>query len=403
MLVQQVPVDQVRPYGANPRKNDQAVAAVAKSIREFGFRQPIVVDEDMVILVGHTRLKAARRLGLATVPVHVAEGLTRAQKKAYRIADNRLNDLAEWNEELLAIELEDLKLDGYDVELTGFSETEMSRLLGDGATGIEGLTDPDAVPEAQAEAITKPGDVWLLGRHRLMCGDSTLSGDVERLLVGATVDLVCTDPPYCSGGFQENGKSSGSVGTSAKHKMVANDTLSTRGYSALLKSAFSLFGAQYLYAFTDWRMWIYLFDVSESSGFGVGSMIVWDKGTPGMGRGWRAQHELVLWGCKQTAPFDKHAPGVGNVLHGKRTGNFHHTTEKPVDVVAALLQNVPFVRTVADPFNGSGTTMIACEQVGKEYRGMEMDALYVDVAVRRWQQFTGKKATLEATGREFPG
>jgi len=245
------------------------------------------------------------------------------------------------------------------------------------------------------------GDVWLLDRCRLMCGDCTVPASVLILLAGGSVDLICSDPPYCSGGFQDAGKSSGSVGTNAPHKQIANDRLSSRGYAALLKNAFSLFGARFLYAFTDWRMWVHLFDVVESSGFGVRSMIVWDKTSPGMGRGWRAQHELIMWACKETPPFDKFAPGMGNVIQCKRTKNEHHTTEKPVPLIEGLIANVPFVRSVADPFNGSGTTLLACENLGLVYYGMELDPGYVDVSIIRWQALTGAQAILADDGRTF--
>jgi DNA modification methylase len=404
MQIETLRVDALIPYARNSRTHSDAqVAQIAASIREFGFTNPVLIDAGGGIIAGHGRVMAARLLGRADVPCIRLGHLTEAQRRAYVIADNRLALNAGWDEAMLALELRDLAAEGFDVGLTGFDTKEIDALLASLDATPKGNTDPDATPPVQAEAVTRPGDVWVMGKHRIMCGDSTVTEQVQKLLGGGSVDLICTDPPYCSGGFQESGKSSGSVGTSATHKMVANDTLSTRGYTALLKAAFSQLGAQYLYAFTDWRMWVYLFDIAESSGFGARSMIVWDKGTPGMGRGWRAQHELVLWGCKKTPPFDKHAPSVGNVLQSKRTGNIHHTTEKPVEIMAALIGNAPFVESVADPFNGSGTTLIACEQIGKRYFGMEMDALYCDVAVRRWQQFTGKTAVLESTGAAFPG
>jgi DNA modification methylase len=261
--------------------------------------------------------------------------------------------------------------------------------------------DPDAVPEVQAEAVTQPGDLWLLGKHKIVCGDCTVEALGSRLFGGIDVDLICTDPPYCSGGFQEVGKSSGSVGTSAAHKSVANDKLSTRGYTALLKTAITAIPASYAYVFTDWRMWVYLYDIVESSGYGVRSMITWNKGTPGMGKGWRAQHELIMWGTKQVPPYDKRWPGAGNVITLPRTGNNLHTTEKPVDLIAQLLQNAPFGKVVADPFAGSGTTLIACEGEGRTFLGAELDSLYVDVIVKRWQDYTGKEATLESDGRTF--
>ncbi len=163
---------------------------------------------------------------------------------------------------------------------------------------------------------------------------------------------------------------------------------------ALLKTAFLNVDATYIYSFTDWRMWVYLFDVVESSGYGVRSMIVWDKGTPGMGRGWRSQHELIMWGVRKVAPFDKHASGVGNVIQDKRTGNPLHTTQKPVELIRSLLENTPFAKAVADPFMGSGTTMIAAEEAGRTCYGLERDPGYVDVAVLRWERFTGEKAEL---------
>jgi DNA modification methylase len=399
MKVENWPITKPIPYSRNPRRNEGAIAKVAGSLKEFGWRQPIVVDTEGVIIAGHTRLLAAQKLGLSQVPVHIATDLSPQQIKAYRLADNRVAQEAEWDMDLLKLELSELDEEGFSLDLTGFNEDELEALLAEGTE--DGLTDEDETPEVEEEAITLEGDLWILGKHRLRCGDSTQDKHVLHLLNGKSIDLVCTDPPYCSGGFQESGKSVGSVGTDAAHKMIANDTLSTRGYIALLKTSFAQLSPKFLYAFTDWRMWTYLFDIAESSGFGVRSMIVWDKGTPGMGRGWRAQHELILWGCKQTPPFEKTFGGHGNVLQAKRTGNKLHTTEKPVDLIESLIKNVPFVSAVADPFNGSGTTLIACEKLNKSYFGMELDTLYVDVAVKRWQQFTGKEAILESSGKTF--
>ena len=194
MEVKLVSIDDIKPYEGNPRQNDQAVDAVAASLREFGFRQPIVVDADGVIIVGHTRWKAARKLGLAKVPVHVATDLSPEQIKAYRIADNQTASLAEWDFDLLPIELKDLQGADYDLGLLGFDDKELARLL-DGET-TEGLTDPDAVPEPPDEPTTQRGDIWVLGNHRLMCGDSASEADLDLLLDGATIDLFASDPPY---------------------------------------------------------------------------------------------------------------------------------------------------------------------------------------------------------------
>jgi len=194
MKIEIWPIDRIRPYENNPRINDQAVDAVAASLREFGFRQPIVVDDDGLIVVGHTRWKAAVKLGLEKIPVHVATELTAEQVKAYRIADNQTASIAEWDYDLLPIELTDLQAMNFDLNLLGFSDVDLADLLDTGVQ--EGLTDPDAVPEPPDEAVTQAGDVWILGDHRLMCGDSAKPADLDRLLDGATIHLVNTDPPY---------------------------------------------------------------------------------------------------------------------------------------------------------------------------------------------------------------
>lgn len=398
MKIREVPIDHVKPYQRNPRDNAAGVAKVAASLREFGWRQPIVVDADMVIIAGHTRLLAARQLGLDVVPIHVAENLSPTQVKQYRLMDNRSHEDSTWERALLALELEDLRVDGADLVLTGFEDAELDKLL---ARNLGGMVDPDNVPAVAKSALTQVGDVWLLGRHRVMCGDATSRADVAALLAGAAVDLVLTDPPYCSGGYQEAQKREGSVGTDRPHKQIANDRLSTRGFIALLRAAFDNFRAPFLYSFTDWRMWLHLFDVAEGSGYGVRSMIVWNKKSPGMGWGWRPQHELILWGCREAPPYDDQRAGQGNVIEASRTGNKNHTTEKPVDLIAQLLANTSFCKTVADPFAGSGTTVIACEQTGRQCFGMELDPLYCDVIIRRWHDAGGAAAVLESTGQTF--
>jgi ParB-like chromosome segregation protein Spo0J len=194
MQIETWPVDRPQPYDKNPRLNDDAVEVVAKSIREFGFRQPIVVDEAGVIIIGHTRLKAAKSLGLAEVPVHVARGLSPEQVKALRIADNKTAEIAEWNLELLPIELAELQGMDFDLGLLGFDQDELAKLLD--PDGQQGLCDPDEIPAPPDEAITKPGDLWILGEHRLLCGDSSKPADLDRLLDGQPIHLCNTDPPY---------------------------------------------------------------------------------------------------------------------------------------------------------------------------------------------------------------
>ena len=189
-------------------------------------------------------------------------------------------------------------------------------------------------------------------------------------------------------------RAAGSVGVRNEVKKVANDRLSTRGYQALMKAAVFAIDAQFFYVFTDWRMWSYLFDLAEGSGAGVRSMIVWNKGNPGMGRGWRAQHELVLWGCRASPPYEDGFGGLGNVRTMGRQSNDLHTTQKPVELMRELIRNTPFAKVVADPFGGSGTTLIACEKLNRQCRMIELDPKYADVIVRRWEEFTGKKAEL---------
>jgi len=267
-----------------------------------------------------------------------------------------------------------------------FKADEIAELL----AGVKGGAEADAEPQVdQAEELNKkwqvkPGDLWRIGPHRLLCGDSTKAADVARVMGGEGADCVLTDPPYCSGGFQESGKKSGSIGTRGD-TMIANDTLSTRGYIALMKSVLGHTNAGVAYIFTDWRMWVNLFDICESSGFGVRNMIVWDKGTPGMGRGWRSQHELVLAAMRVTQPFDPHK-AQGNVIQSQRTGNVLHPTEKPADLLAKILDVTDMARVIYDPFAGSGTTLVACENLGRKCRAVEISPAYCAVILERMAQ-----------------
>ena len=254
----------------------------------------------------------------------------------------------------------------------------------------EPMEDPPAeinrAAELQKQWGTEAGQLWeITGQsglvHRLLCGDSTKAEDVERLMDGVLVRLLISDPPYCSGGFQEAGKKSGSVGTRGD-ELIHNDQLSTRGYQALIKSAVTNSPSWLIYIFTDWRMWVNLFDVVENSGFGVRAMIVWNKNTPGMGRGWRSQHELIMCGSRESQPFDPHK-AQGNVITCQRTGNKLHATEKPIELIAAIIEVSDMHHELYDPFLGSGTTLIAAENLGRRCFGMEISPEYVAVALER--------------------
>lgn len=248
-----------------------------------------------------------------------------------------------------------------------------------------------AVIEPPADPISKRGDIWILGgRHRVMCGDSTSEKDKAALLNGEMPQILLTDPPYCSGGFQETGKGVGSIGTDRKggNPTIANDTLSTRGYQSLMRNVLDNITPLVAYIFTDWRMWINLFDVTEAAGFGVRNMIVWNKKTPGMGQGWRTQHELIMYGQRTKAKWDNHK-GYGNVLEISRSGNELHPTQKPVELIEMLLDNTEWLEGVYDPFAGSGTTLIAAEAKGQKAYCMELTPEYTDTIVKRWIRATG--------------
>ena len=242
-------------------------------------------------------------------------------------------------------------------------------------------------PEPKAER----GQVWQLGRHRLMCGDSTSAEDVARLLDGAKPECILTDPPYSSGGWQDAMRPT-SKGTKSKtNNQITNDKLSTRGYMALLRQVLhGVSGAVIAYIFTDWRMWVNTYDVAESSGYGVRSMIVWDKQTMGMGLGWRAQHELILCVARANGLWKDHMRTMGgNVISMQRVKNEHHATEKPVDLIDRLLLGTPFADLIYDPFVGSGTTLIAAERQGRTCYAMEIEPRFIDTCIARWEQYTG--------------
>ncbi len=275
-----------------------------------------------------------------------------------------------------------------------FPDVDLGGIL---APEPEAPIDPDDVPELLVEPVSQYGDVWMLGRHRLMCGDSTVAANVERLLGGANVDSIVTDPPYSSGGFQESDRSAGSKGTTAAYKLIPNDRLSTRGYQALIKGTLALvpISVSVVYVFTDWRMWVNLFDVVEACGYGVRSMIVWNKESPGMGMGWRSQHELIMCGTRENAMWSKHMDAQGNVITLKRDPNLEHPTMKPVALPDTVLETTPFAETVYDPFVGSGTTIIAAERQGRACWAMELEPRYVDSSVKRWEDYTGGQARRE--------
>lgn len=393
--VEMMPIDRLIPYANNPRRNEHAVAKVAGSIKEFGFRSPITVDKDMVIVAGHTRVLAAKELGIKMVPVHVMT-VSAARIRAYRLADNRTAQEAEWDEEKLAIELAGLRDEDFDLDATGFDPDEIADLLD--ALTEEGLTEDDAVPEAQAEAITKPGDIWVCGNHRLLCGDATMLDDIEKLMDGQLADMVFTDPPY----------NVDYVGKTKKSLTIKNDNLGGNFYQLLFDSISNMLmvckGALYICMST--RELHTLHNAFTAAGGKWSDFLIWAKNAFTLGGSdYQRQYEPILYGWKDgTKHYWCGARDQGDVLYFNRpTTNDLHPTMKPVALVERTIENSSKGRDIVlDCFGGSGTTMIAAEKTGRAARLLEIDPIYCDVIVRRWQEFTGKKAVHKETGKPFP-
>lgn len=398
-------ISELRPNPMNPNKHPpEQIKKLGGVIRRNGWRQPITVStRSGMIVKGHGRLMAAELEELDEAPVDYQDYESEAAEMADLWADNYIAELAETDQQLAASLLAGIQQAGEPLELAGSSQAEYDAIVraltaGEDAEEDDEDEDPeeDEPIEPPEAPVTQRGDIWILGRHRVMCGDATSKRDVEDLLAGEQPEILITDPPYCSGGFQEGGRSTGSIGTVRKDKSgkqietkIANDTLSTRGYQSLMKAALENSPATVAYIFTDWRMWVYLYDIVESSGLGVKSMIVWNKSTPGMGVGWRSQHELAMFGLKRKPNWNNHK-GYGNVLTIARSGNEYHPTQKPLDLIAALLDNTEWAEGVLDFFGGSGTTLIAAEDAGQSSYIMELTPGYTDVIVERYIRHTGK-------------
>jgi DNA modification methylase len=427
MQIETWPVDRPQPYDKNPRLNDDAVEIVAKSIREFGFRQPIVVDEAGVVIIGHTRLKAAKSLGLAEVPVHVARGLSSEQVKALRIADNKTAEIAEWNLELLPIELAELQGMNFDLGLLGFDQDELAKLLDPEMQ--QGLCDPDEIPAPPDEAITKPGDLWILGEHRLLCGDSSKPADLDRLLDGQPIHLCNTDPPY---NVKVEPRSNNAIaaglssfqGTThhqsmdvarhpekskptqkklrAKDRPLANDFVSDEEFDRLLDAWFGNI-ARVLVPGRGFYIWGGYANLGnyppylKKHGLYFSQSIVWDKQHPVLSRkDFMGAFELAFYGWKEGAAHLFLGPNNAQDLwHVKKVNpqSMVHLTEKPVELaVRALQYSSRTGENVLDLFGGSGSTMIAAQQTGRRAFLMELDPLYCDVIIQRWEQFMGARA-----------
>jgi DNA modification methylase len=377
MKIEIADINSIKPYENNPRKlSDKAIETVAMSLKEYGFRQPIVVDKDRIIVVGHTRFRASKKLGFKEVPITIADNLTPEQINAYRIADNRTSEESEWDNELLKMELKELDLKDFNLELTGFNEDQLNDLLFDEK---QGLTDEDAVPETPEEPITKLGDIWKLGNHRVMCGDSTFIDNIDLVTKKEKIDMVFTDPPY-NIDYQ---------GIKDKRK-IKNDKMDDDSFVDFLTS--SLLGCETMYVCCSWQ-YAHLFrEAMIKIARKPKAMIIWDKVNPAQHLDkYFKQHEIIYY----YGDFGGHKTIRGDVWNLKRKKNTLHPTMKPVELITMALGDQSDKKIVYDGFLGSGSTIIACEKLQRICYGMELEPKYCDVIVKRWEDFTGKKAELE--------
>jgi DNA modification methylase len=395
------PIDQLRPYERNPRTHSETqVDQIAASMVEFGWTNPVLVDEQGGILAGHGRLHAARKLGLAEVPVIRFEHLSEAQKRAYLIVDNQLTLNSAWDDALLAEELAWLRDERFDLDLVGLDATELERLLAiaDGESESDGAEDE--VPEPPEDPVSKPGDLWVLGNHRLLCGDATVLADVERALGGKLADMTFCDPPY-NVDYANSPKDK----LRGKHRPIMNDNLGG-GFEAFLRDACANIlsvtkGACYVCMSSSELHTLQR--AFTAAGGRWSTFVIWAKNTFTLGRAdYQRQYEPILYGWKDGAEhYWCGARDQGDVwFFDKPVRNDLHPTMKPVALVERAIRNSSKTRDlVLDPFGGSGSTLIACEKTRRHARLMELDPKYVDTIILRWQAWTGEQATLAEDGR----
>lgn len=397
--VEQWPIDKLIPYAKNSRTHsEEQVAQIAASIKEWGFTTAVLVDESGSIIAGHGRLMAARKLGLTSLPVMVAKDWTDAQKRAYVIADNKLAINAGWDNDLLALELGELGDLGFDLELTGFTDEEIKALMPVDVT--DGLTDPDDAPPLPDNPVTRPGDVWVMGKHRLLCGDSTSVDDLAKLCENQAVDMWLTDPPYnvaYEGGTKEK-------------LTIQNDSMGDDQFRQFLRDAYTAAdtvmkaGAVFYIWHADSEGYNFR-GAAKDAGWTVRQCLIWKKSSLVLGRqDYQWQHEPCLYGWKEGAGHlwasDRKQTTI--LEFDKPSRNGEHPTMKPVALFEyQLLNNTKGGDIVLDSFGGSGTTLIAAEKNGRVARLMELDPKYCDVIVKRWMDFTGKIATHAETGEPF--
>ena len=397
LAIEQWPVDRLIPYARNARTHtEEQVAQVAASIVEFGWTNPILVAGDGIIIAGHARLAAARKLKMTEVPVIILDHLNETQRRALVLADNRLAMSAGWDEEMLRVELQALKEESFDLDLVGFTDEEIEEILAPDETNA-GLTEDDEAPEPQATAITVTGDVWVMGEHRLLCGDATVLADIEKVLAGGLADMAFTDPPY----------NINYEGRTEKKLKIKNDQLGSKFYDFLRDASANMLsvckGAVYI-CMSSSEMHTLRQAFLDAGGHWSG-IIIWVKNHFTLGWGdYRHNYEPIMYGWREGGKHywcgDRDQSDTWMV--NRPAANREHPTMKPVELVERALRNNSKSRdTILDPFGGSGTTIIACQKTGRQARLIELDPVYCDVTIRRWQAFTGEAARHEESGRSF--
>ncbi len=404
MNITDVKIDDITPYHDNPRVNTDAINVVKKSLSEFGFQQPLVLDKDNVIIVGHTRFAAAKELGFTDVPCFIADNLSDEKIKAYRIMDNKSAEYASWNYGLLTKEITDLLESDYDLEFTGFTDVELEDMGFDmnlESFVEEPLAEEDVIPEiSEKPPISKMGDVWILGNHRLVCGDSTSIDDVETLMNKERADMIFTDPPWnVNYGANDN--------PNYKSRTILNDHMEkdewadfVMGFCTSLKIASK--GGCMTYLVMSAQEWAIVDKTLRDNGFHWSSTIIWAKDQLVLSRkDYHTQYEPIWYGwnadeTRLSPLLDRKQSDVWEIPRPKRSDL--HPTTKPVELVERAINNsTQRTNLVLDLFLGSGTTLIAAEKTGRKCYGMELDPKYADVIIERWQNYTGNNAVLEST------
>jgi len=373
------------PYINNSRTHsEKQVQQVAASIKEFGFTNPILIDEGNGIIAGHGRLQAAQMMGMDEVPTITLEGLTEAQRKAYVIADNQLALNAGWDLDALKLEVDRLGELDFDISLLGFDDDMLAGLMEE--EPAEGLTDEDEVPELEDDPVTVEGDVWILGNHRLMCGDSTSIDAVDKLMAGNKADMVFTDPPY-NIDYQ---------GVSDKREKIKNDKMPDSDFKDFLIQ--SVMSCETMYVCCSWQYSHLFKEAMEEMARKPKAMIIWNKVNPAQHLDkYFKQHEIIFY----YGDFGGQKTLRGDIWEMKRQRNTVHPTMKPVELIDMAMADQPEKKKVYDGFGGSGSTLISCEKNHRDCYMMELDPKYCDVIIKRWQDFTGKEAVIESTGDKF--